>query len=161
MKPKLDSSNLELSRVLDTLLAADIDITAREVARHHASLRNASAFTRSPERMEMITNALTRQKQLRGALNPHFVQSQSLSDKLAQVKNANDMLGVQVKALIASHAACIQAVMTAGGLNALERFWRDYKAIGEVARPTVMPSEQAEVIHLKTSRQRSSHKKSE
>ena len=161
MKPKLDSSNLELSRVLDALLAADTDITAREVSRHHASLRNASAFTRSPERMEMITNAQARQKQLRGALNPHFVQSQSLSDQLAQAKDANDMLGVQVKALIASHAACIQAVMTAGGLNALERFWHDYKAIGEAVRPTVMPSERAEVIHLKTSKHRSSSKTSE
>lgn len=161
MKPKLDSSNLELSRVLDVLLAADIDITAREVARHHASLRNASAFTRSPERMEMITNALARQKQLRGALNPHFVQSKSLSDKLTHVKDANEMLGIQVKALIASHAACIQAVMTAGGLNALERFWHDYKAIGEAARPATMPSERAEVIHLKPPKGRSSSKKSE
>lgn len=161
MKPKLDSSNLELSRVLDVLLAADIDITAREVSRHHASLRNASAFTRNPVRMEMITNAQARQKQLRSALNPHFEQSKSLSDKLGQAKDANDMLGIQVKALIASHAACIQAVMTAGGLNALERFWHDYKAIGEAVRPAAMPSEGAEVIHLKTSRQRSPNKKSE
>jgi hypothetical protein len=161
MKPKLDPSNLELSRVLDALLAADIDITAREVSRHHTSLRNASAFTRNPGRMEMITDYQTRQKELRGALNPHYVQSKSLSDKLAQAKDANDMLGLQVKALIASHAACIQAVMTAGGLNALERFWHDYKAIGEAVRPAAMPSERAEVIDLKTSRQRSPSKKSE
>ncbi len=161
MKPKLDPSNLELSRVLDALLAADTDITVREVSRHHASLRNASAFTRNPERMEMITNAQARQKQLRGALNPHFVQSKSLSDKLAQAKDANDLLGAQVKALVASHAACIQAVMKAGGLNALERFWHDYKAIGETVRPTTMPSERAEVIPLKTSKRRSPGKKDE
>ncbi|WP_156895700.1 hypothetical protein [Massilia putida] len=160
MKPKLDALNIELSRVLDALLASDTDITVREVSRNHATLHNASAFTRNPKRMEMISNAQARQKQLRSALNPHFVQSKSLSDKLTQAEDANAMLGTQVAALIASHAACIQAVMKAGGLNALERFWKEYKAIGETVRPAGMSSERAEVIPLKTPSRRSTRPKS-
>lgn len=159
MKPKLDPANEELARVLEHLLAADIDITAREVSRNHASLHDASAFTRSDDRMKMISDAQGRQAHMRTSLNPHFVKAQSLSSKLAQANDVNDALDIQVKALTASHAACIQAVMKAGGLNALERFWRDYKAIGETARPLSMPAERAEVISMKESKRGSSGKK--
>lgn len=152
MKPKLDPSNLELSRVLDALLAADIDITVREVARNHAYLRNASAFTRNAERLQIILDAQVRQERLRSELNPHFVKSKSLSERLTQAEDVNGSLGVQVKALIASHAACVQAVMKAGGLNALERFWTEYRAIGELVRPTTLNPERAEVVPLKTKR---------
>lgn len=148
MKKKTDGSNLELSRVLDFLLAQDINITVREVARNHASLRNASAFTRSPDRMEMIANAQSRQKQMRTLLNPHFIESKSLREKLIQAKGANVVLSTQLKALVASHAACIQAVMKAGGLSALERFWQDYKTIGETVRISTAHLERAEIVTL-------------
>lgn len=149
MKPKLDASNHELARVLDALLSANTDITVREVSRNHASLRNASAFTRDPLRMEMISEAQMRQKQLRASLTQPNMAAKSLSDKLTQMKEANDVLGKQVNALLASHAACIQAVMTIGGLSALERYWRDYKAIGEAVRPALATIPKAQVIGLK------------
>lgn len=158
MKPKLDPDNEELATVLENLLAADIDITAREVSRNHPSLHDASAFTRSADRMKMISDAQGRQAHMRTALNPHFVKSQSLSSKLAQASDVNVALDIQVTALTASHAACIQAVMKAGGLSALERFWRDYKAIGDAVRPFSMSAERAEVISMKDSKRDSSGK---
>lgn len=160
MKPKLDASNLELSRVLDALLAADIDITAREVSRNHASLHDASDFTRNPDRMKLIGNAQARQKKLRSELNPHFAESKSLGTRLTESKDSNTALSTQVRVLIASHAACIQAVMKAGGLNALERFWQDYKVIGEAARASSAYPERAEVIPLQTTRRRPPRPKS-
>jgi hypothetical protein len=152
MKPMLDPSNIELKRVLDDLLAADVDITVREVSRNHASLHNASAFTRSTVRMEMISKAQARQKEQRSAISPHLVKSRLLDDKLTQAKDANELLEVQVKALTASHAACIQAVMKAGGLGGLELFWKEYKAIGDAVRPATMSPETAEVVQLKSGR---------
>jgi hypothetical protein len=41
---------------------------------------------------------------------------------------------MQVKALIASHAACVRAVMLLGGMQALERFWAEYRSIPETPR---------------------------
>jgi hypothetical protein len=154
MKPKHDEFNTELTEILDALLVKDVSITAREVARHHSTLRTASSFTRSSGRMAMITNAQARQQKLRTTLNPHFVQSTSLRDKLVQADANIALLESQVKGLVASHAACIQAVMKAGGLLALERFWKDYKVIGETVGTVSAYPERAEVIALEASKKR-------
>lgn len=43
-------------------------------------------------------------------------------------------LRAQVEALVTSHVACVRAVLRSGGMPALERFWKDYKAIGDAMR---------------------------
>lgn len=47
MRLLLDPKNEELADILNTLLTDNIDITAREVARRHSTLKNPSAFTRN------------------------------------------------------------------------------------------------------------------
>lgn len=148
MKPTVDADNSELVRILDALLANDIDITARAVSRHHPTLHNASAFTRSNARMRLITQAQERQRALRKDLNPHFNQSISLGDQLKESNELVKQLTCQVRALAASHVACIQAVKSAGGLAGLERFWKDYKKIGESLRAFSVNPDLAEVHQL-------------
>lgn len=149
MKPRLDDRNAELAGILDALVAADITITVREVARHHPSLRNASAFTRNPERMRLIDQAQNRQRQLRTTLNPHVVRATSLSEQLAQKNDRVKELEGQVRTLIASHAACVQAVMAVGGMNALQRYWKEYKAIGESLRAISAFPDSGDVVQLR------------
>ena len=50
MRLLLDPKNEELADILNTLLTDNIDITAREVARRHSTLKNPSAFTRNEAR---------------------------------------------------------------------------------------------------------------
>jgi cell division protein ZapA (FtsZ GTPase activity inhibitor) len=148
MKPRADDDNVQLAGILDNLLASDVDITVREVARRHPSLRHASAFTRDTERMELIQRAQARQTHLRTTLNPHVVRALTLAEKL-DVKSEHVMeLEGQVRALVASHAACIQAVMVSGGMAALERFWKEYKAIGDSLRTVSAFPDSAEVVTL-------------
>ncbi|WP_152036569.1 hypothetical protein [Burkholderia pyrrocinia] len=154
MKPRADDNNTELSGVLDTLLASDIDITVREVARRHPSLRNASAFTRDTERMKLIQQAQARQMQLRTTLNPHVERARSLAERLDDKAEDVVKLETQVRALVASHAACIQAVMAAGGMAALERFWKKYKTVGDTLRAVTAYPEAAEVVRLREDRPR-------
>ncbi|CAJ0784009.1 hypothetical protein [Ralstonia chuxiongensis] len=149
MKPRADETNTELAGILDALLASDIDITAREVARRHTSLRNASAFTRDTKRMELIRGAQARQQQLRTTLNPHVTHAQSLSEKLAEKSSDVVKLEAQVRALVASHAACINAVLRAGGMSALQRFWRDYRDVGDTLREVSAYPEVGEVVELR------------
>jgi hypothetical protein len=149
MKPRLDDSNAELAGILDALVAADITITVREVARRHPTLRNASAFTRNAERMKLIEQSQNRQVQLRTTLNPHVVRASSLSEQLDHKSDRVTQLEQQVKTLVTSHAACIQAVMAAGGMAALERYWKEYKAIGESLRAVSAFPDSADVVRLR------------
>ncbi|WP_321807788.1 hypothetical protein [Burkholderia sp. BCC1993] len=154
MKPRFDASNAELAGILDALLAEDVTITAREVARRHSTLHHATAFTRDAGRVTLIGQAQSRQVQLRTILNPHAVRASSLSDQLGQKETRIDALENQVKTLVTSHAACIQAVMAAGGMAALQRYWKEYKAIGEALRDLSAYPEAAEVVRLREDKPR-------
>ena len=154
MKPRVDDDNAELAGVLDSLLASDVDITAREVARWHPSLRSATAFTRDTDRMKLIELAQARQAQLRTTLNPHVQRAQSLASRLDDKTLDVVKLENQVKTLVASHAACIQAVMAAGGMAALHRYWKEYKVIGESLRDLSAYPEAAEVVRLREDKPR-------
>lgn len=149
MKPRLDERNTDLATILDALLAEDVSITVREVARRHPTLRNASDFTRNADRMTLIERAQSRQVQLRTTLNPHALRASSLSNQLDGKSAVIDALENQVKTLVTSHAACIQAVMAAGGMAALQRYWKEYKAIGEALRDLSAFPDSAEVVELR------------
>lgn len=152
MKPKVDTDNIELAAVLDALLSEDVDITARSVARRHPRLRNASAFTRNLSRMSLIREAQARQNQLRTTLNPHARRVNSLAEELGIARKQLQQLEDHRSALIASHAACIRAVMVAGGMSALEEFWKEYRTVGETLRSVSAFPQAAEVINLSEDR---------
>lgn len=132
MRETLDATHEELKRVLSELLATDVDITAREVARRHSSLKHASAFTRHKERAALIEQAQRRQadaRNVRGA--PIAEKAATLAEQLAEKTARVAELERQVSSLVASHAACVRAVMQHGGMQSLQRFWRDYSGIAE------------------------------
>lgn len=149
MRPLADDRNNELQRVLSELLVEDVDITVREVARRHATLQNASAFTRNVQRMKLIALAQQRQIDARDVREePARRRSESMTSRLEVQSRRIVELEGQVEALIVSHAACIRAVMLNGGLQGVERFWVDYKHIGDKVRALGAVPEQAEVVRL-------------
>lgn len=149
MRPLLDPKHSELAAILSDLLACDVDITAREVARRHSTLQNASAFTRNPERAALINDAQVRQKALRSiALEPHHRKVSSVTERLREQTEEAQALRAQVSALVTSHVACIRAVLRHGGMPALERFWVDYQAIGAAVRDAGAMPPGADVIQL-------------
>lgn len=147
MRVTVDASHDELTRVLSELLAADIDITVREVARRHSSLKNASAFTRNKSRLALITKAQDTQSAARAVdSNPLVQKAATLSEQLAAKSARVAELEQQVRCLVASHAACVRAVMRHGGVQALQRFWKDYAELAtELERLGALPAG-AEVI---------------
>lgn len=149
MRRLIDSENVELRAVLELLLAEDVDITTREVARRHSSLKNASAFTRNRKRMELIEEAQERQTDARHVKSgPERVRSNSLSQMLQERDRRVAELEGQVRSLVASHAACVRAVMISGGFSALRRFWVEYKAIGDGVSALGSVPAKADVVQL-------------
>lgn len=132
MRQLLDADNSELRAILESLVATDTDISVREVARRHSQLKNASAFTRSQTRMGLIEGAQQRQRDARQIAGGHGKQPDTPpagtgEDRTAEVKALED----QLQKLVAGHAGLIRAVQLAGGMGALERFWKDYKAVAD------------------------------
>jgi hypothetical protein len=134
MRKLQDPDSAELKAVLDRLLAENINITVREVARRHADLKNASAFTRNPLRMGLIDEAIRRQCEVRAvAAGLHSGDARIVVDSREQDAHIGE-LKRQLKHLVAAHAGLIRAVQLAGGMSALERFWQEYKTIGDTVR---------------------------
>jgi hypothetical protein len=123
MRVTLGETHAELTRVLAELLAADIDITVRDVARYHSSLKNASAFTRSEARIALINDAKRTQVAARAVQTKPLVQkAATLAEQLAEKSARVVELERHVGGLVASHAACVRAVMRHGGMRTLQRF---------------------------------------
>lgn len=133
MRLTLDASHEELNRILNELIASDVDISAREVARRHSTLRNASAFTRHTERAELIEAARRRQADARSVRElPVAKKAASLAEQLEEKSARVEVLERQVAGLVASHAACVRAVMQHGGVRALQQFWTEYRELADL-----------------------------
>lgn len=155
MRVLLDPTQSELNAVLGQLLEEDVDITAREVARRHPTIKTVTAFTRNAERSKVILDAKQRQQAVRAvALDPHRKRAQSLSTQLERREAKLEELEKTCDALVTSHVACVRAVMRHGGMAALERFWHDYRAIGDELRSADAIPESAAVVVLEDSRKR-------
>ena len=130
MKPRIDADNRHLTAVLEALLEADETISVRAVSRAHPSLSNASAFTRDEARMAMIARYQERQREVR-ALKGRLARKadEKLSGAMAIAEDRISKLEGDVEALVASHVGMIAAVLRAGGMGALEGFWKDYAEV--------------------------------
>lgn len=149
MRPTLDSSNEELRRILEELISSDVDVTVREVARRHSSLKNASAFTRNLHRAELIASAKQRQLDARYAVSKPVAEkaaglAQRLAEKVSKVKEQE----AQIECLVASHVACIRAVMRHGGMRSILAFWKEYDELARTLSELGALPEGAKVVDL-------------
>jgi len=131
MRNRQDPDNATLKDVLENLVAENVDVTIREVARRHPGLKNASAFTRNPDRMALIDDALRRQAEVRAIAAELQPSHAAIADSNEKQRARIATLDRQVKNLVAAHAGLIRAVQLAGGMSALERFWKEYRTIGD------------------------------
>lgn len=154
MRKLLDETNEGLDAVLEVLMAEDVDITVREVARRHPQLKHPSAFTRSVTRMALIEKAHQRQIDARQVkLGPSTKRASTAVEQLAQKTGEVEVLESQTRALVAATAACIRAVQQHGGMPALERFWVEYKSIADTARAMGAMPPGATVVDLASRRE--------
>ena len=117
-------------QVLEQLLAEDVDITARAVARLHPSLKAASSITRSPRRMALLSKFQEQQARYRrwnGRVSrmSGTDQSAALASRDARIAE----LEAAVQLLTASHVAMLRAVGELGGFSKWTKFYGDYSSI--------------------------------
>lgn len=120
----------EMQRILEELLANNIDITAREVARRHPTINAASSITRIPERRNLLEAYQAQQKTFR----EWSARSDKSSPARLQKQLAKRDLKIQelehkVMILTASHVAMIKAVGELGGFPKWAAFFEKYEAV--------------------------------
>lgn len=149
MRKLLDAGNTDLTAVLERLLLEDVDITAREVARRHPTLRNASAFTRNASRAVLIRGAMQRQADARQVKDGGVAsRARTLSDALEEQNGRVVELETRVNALVSAVVLCIRAVRLSGGAASLERLWTTYKEVGDALREEGVVPPSARVLQL-------------
>lgn len=119
----------EMLQVLEQLLADDVAITARAVARLHPSLKAASSITRNSTRRAILMQFQARQAEFR--------RWRSRTSKQSAIKSATALatqsgqisdLKSSVQMLTASHVAMLRAVGELGGFCKWAQFYESYAA---------------------------------
>lgn len=151
MRPLADADNSELLQILEQLLHENVDISAREVIRRHSTLKHATAITRNEARTQLVAEWKDLQTLARSiAVDPAPAKGPSLGQQLDESKVRIKQLEGQVRALVASHAACVRAVYKHGGARSLQKFWTEYDQIGQTLRELGAVPESAEVLPFPT-----------
>lgn len=123
-------NDVEMQKILEELLAKDVTITAREVARLHPKIKAASSITRHTGRRLLLEGYQARQNEYRGWSTKLAKQSKAnmaamLADKDIRIAE----LEGQVELLIASHVAMIRAVGELGGFKKWLQFFEGYREL--------------------------------
>lgn len=108
---------------------------------------HGSAFTRNEARSALIAAAQAQQQGVRKIVAGGGGAG-SLQDQAAGYRQDIKRLEAQLTHMVAAHAGLIRAVQMAGGGPALERFWRDYKAVGDAVHSLSAANAERPVTHL-------------
>lgn len=120
----------EMRAVLETLLAEDLEITARAVARLHPTLKAASSITRSDTRNGLLAEYRQRQleyRKWRGRAGK--TSKEDLAAALVIKDQCIAELESKVLLLTTSHVALLRAVGAIGGFAKWANFFKEQQTI--------------------------------
>jgi hypothetical protein len=142
----------DLRSILDKLLEDDVDITAREVARQHPTIKHASTLTRHPSRRLLLDEYQRRQQELRAWLRRSKERSQkALVEDLAKRDIQVQELERKIKILQISYIAMVRVIASLGGMSKLLAFYEDYQALkNELLRMNLLPD--SPILHFPSER---------
>jgi hypothetical protein len=104
-------SDPDMVRVLDDMLAANENITARAVAKKHPSISHASSITRHAVRSELLRRYQSRQREFRTwAVRLPKLSRARVAVQMAEKDRRITDLEHQIDILRGSHVAMIRAV---------------------------------------------------
>lgn len=120
----------EMRIILEKLLANDVDITARAIARLHPTIKAASSITRSEIRRKLLADYQGRQQEYRRWRAR--VGKQSTVDAAAVITQKEQRIAeleANVRLLTASHVAMLRAVGAMGGFSKWAQFFEKHQEV--------------------------------
>ena len=133
-----------MEEILAELLEQNVDITAREVARRHPTIKHASTVTRNASRRRLLEEYQRRQGELRAWLKRSKERSQrALVEELAKRDLENQELKRKLKVLQIAYIAMVRVVASLGGMSKLLTFFERYQNLrSELTRMELQPEGQ-------------------
>jgi len=129
-RPATDLKHEELLRILEEMLEANVNITARAVAVRHPSLASASAITRQPDRRSLLATYVAKQRALREwAQRTQKTSKQNLAAQLAKKEGQIADLREQIRTLVESHLHLMSLVAESGGIRRLRTFYEQQRSL--------------------------------
>lgn len=139
-----DPQNAQLTATLEEMLAGNLSISKRAVARRmHPTFKSASDITRNERRKALVEEYEKRQATLRTltarvAKTGTAAAAEKIQDLESRVKRYEE----NEAARVSSHLAMIHAVAELGGTAKLKKFYGKYAQIRDhLARECSLPSE--------------------
>ena len=139
-----------LIRILEDMLADNVDITARAVARLHPKVKHASTITRNEYRSEVLAKYQAKQIDIRSHIGRIGKRSkEKVASDLADKDRRIAELERQVAMLKASHLAMIRVVGEMGGMGKWAKFFEGYRSIrDELADLNALPLTEFNALRL-------------
>ena len=118
----------EMVTILDQLLDENVNITAREVARRHPTLRAVSSITRSQVRSALLSQYQERQlEHRRAAARIGSVHPSVAHEVIARHESKIQELERAVQILTASHVAMVRTIGAMGGFRKWMEFYEHHR----------------------------------
>lgn len=131
-RERKDHSNAEVTSILEQLLAENVTISAREVAKRHSLIASASAITRDKVRRELVETYKRRQDELKVWYRRVSKTSTStVATQLERLQERITELERNEAALLRAHIALIAVVAEVGGTAKLKDFYVHFRELRE------------------------------
>jgi hypothetical protein len=115
-----------IEKIVEDLLDAGVEVSARELARRHPTIKSASSFTRIAERRAILDRYRLDQLRIQRVASTSNKQSRcSLGKQLAEKELKIENLQRQVDLLQASHVAMLRALGEMGGFGIWAKFFEE------------------------------------
>ncbi|MDO8261787.1 MAG: hypothetical protein Q7T21_01025 [Gallionella sp.] len=138
-----DPLHTELSAILEGMVERNEEISARAVARLHSVVKNASDFTRHPERRALLERFQTKQLELRRFAGrvKHSGTTVAARGLQAAEEKIRELEGNEA-VRVASHLAMISAMCELGGTAKLLKFYKEFASVrDQLARQGALPAQ--------------------
>ena len=120
----------EMIRILEEMIAADVTITARAVARMHNTVKHASSIIRHKTRSVLMAQYQERQKQFRAMRGRMPKRSRDqIAAQIVQKDARIAELERKVEILSVSHLAMIRTVGELGGISKWLKLYADHREV--------------------------------
>lgn len=130
VRKRSDEADTQLIAILENLLAENINISAREVAKRHPAVASASTITRDRARRELLESYQVRQVELQKWQNRLKKGNKAeVATQLARQQSRIEQLERTEEILLRGHISLIAVMAELGGTTKLSSYYNRFSEL--------------------------------
>lgn len=130
VRKRSDEADTQLIAILESLLAENINISAREVAKRHPEVASASTITRDPARRELLESYQLRQLELQKWQNRLAKGNKAeVATQMERQQSRIEQLERNEEILLRGHVSLIAVMAELGGTTKLAQYYAHFSEL--------------------------------